>query len=214
MKIATTRFERFRLFSLIGVLMIAAAAIVLPLSLRTHAGPARQGVSAERSSLNSQKSAAPIRAAAVMRSFAPFSESIATYAWDCSTPRTVFAYGETVCAITDGVDLSFPGGRWVNWILLNPATVVSGGQGQADITTNPQVFRFKPTISGNYKVSIAQTGDISQTPADFTVQDPPIITYASDCVTRKTVFDLQAADKTVCAKVTGGFAGQTVIWSN
>src|SRR5688500_7354048 len=45
-----------------------------------------------------------------------FQETIATYAADCTTPKSSFVLGETVCAKTDSVDLNFPGGRWVHWL--------------------------------------------------------------------------------------------------
>ncbi|MCM3906396.1 MAG: DUF5011 domain-containing protein [Pyrinomonadaceae bacterium] len=48
-------------------------------------------------------------------------------------------------------------------------------------------------------------------------QSPPPITvstYASDCSTPKTVFNLQDTNKTVCAKVTGAQFGWSIIWSN
>lgn len=43
-----------------------------------------------------------------------------------------------------------------------------------------------------------------------------VATYASDCVTPKTVFNLQDPDpgKTVCAKVTGADPSWVIIWSN
>ncbi len=41
-----------------------------------------------------------------------------------------------------------------------------------------------------------------------------VATYASDCTTPQTVFNLQDADKTVCAKVTGGQPSWRIIWSN
>jgi uncharacterized repeat protein (TIGR01451 family) len=43
---------------------------------------------------------------------------------------------------------------------------------------------------------------------------PTIQTFAGDCTTPKTVFDLQASDKTVCAHVTGGQPFMQLIWSN
>jgi uncharacterized repeat protein (TIGR01451 family) len=129
-------------------------------------------------------------------------ETIETFADDCSTPKTAFSLGETVCAKTDGVDLMDT--RFVNWILLgSPNTVVYGGEGITDITTNPQTFTFIPTDQGSYKVSIAIPGDISQTPAGFTVGPPAstvISTYAADCTTPKISFSL---GETVCAKVNG-----------
>ena len=41
-----------------------------------------------------------------------------------------------------------------------------------------------------------------------------VATYAGDCTTAKTVFNLQDADKTVCAKITGATPGWQAIWSN
>jgi uncharacterized repeat protein (TIGR01451 family) len=41
-----------------------------------------------------------------------------------------------------------------------------------------------------------------------------VTTYASDCTTPKTLFNLQDTDKTVCAKVTGAQPSWQIIWSN
>ena len=45
---------------------------------------------------------------------------------------------------------------------------------------------------------------------------PPltIATYAGDCTTAKSVFNLQDLDKTVCAKITGADSDWRIIWSN
>jgi uncharacterized repeat protein (TIGR01451 family) len=45
---------------------------------------------------------------------------------------------------------------------------------------------------------------------------PPVSvqTYAGDCTTPKTVFNLQDSDKTVCAKVTGALSYWRLIWSD
>lgn len=130
--------------------------------------------------------------------FAPVQETISTFAADCTTPKTSFILGETVCAKTDGVTLNED--RFVNWI-LQPSTVVSGGAGVTDITTNPQQFLYMPTAIGSYKVSIAIPTDISETPAGFTVTAaPPIATYDSACTTAKTTFSL---NEVVCVKVDG-----------
>ena len=48
-------------------------------------------------------------------------------------------------------------------------------------------------------------------------QDPPpptVTTYAGDCTTGKSVFNVQDSDTTVCAKVTGAQPGWVIIWSN
>jgi uncharacterized repeat protein (TIGR01451 family) len=43
---------------------------------------------------------------------------------------------------------------------------------------------------------------------------PTVATYAGDCTTSKTVFNLQDTDLTVCAKVTGANPNWRIIWSN
>jgi hypothetical protein len=127
-------------------------------------------------------------------------ETIDTFASDCTTPKTAFVLGETVCAKTDNVDLNFPGGRWVHWLRQN-LSIAYGGSGTTNITTNPQTFTFAPDTLGTWKVTIAETGDISQTPAVFTVSAPPPVgTYQADCVTPKSSFVL---GDTVCAKLVG-----------
>src|SRR5215213_354933 len=59
--------------------------------------------------------------------------SIATYADDCTTPKTVFEVGETVCVSVSGIaaDASFP--RRLRWEGPN-STIVQ----VTDITTDPQ----------------------------------------------------------------------------
>jgi uncharacterized repeat protein (TIGR01451 family) len=140
-------------------------------------------------------------------------ETIATFADDCSTPKAAFFLGETVCAKTDNVDLNFPGGRWVHW-LRQDLSIAYGGNGVTDITTNPQFFTFTPDALGSWKVSIAETGDISQTPAVFTVSLAPesIITYDSTCTVPRNSFTVGS---TVCAKADSNFSGTRYIhWVN
>jgi len=43
---------------------------------------------------------------------------------------------------------------------------------------------------------------------------PTVATFASDCTTSKTVFNVQDTDKVVCATFTGASPGWKVIWSN
>jgi HYR domain len=143
-----------------------------------------------------------------MRSFLPvpqpFAETIQTFAQDCSTPKTTFLAGETVCAKTDGVDLNYAGGRWVDWILTgNTNTILSGSRTTTLITTNPQTFTYAATAAGVYKVEITQDfngQDDPQTPAVFTVTTPAFATYASNCSTPQSSFNL---GQTVCIKVNG-----------
>jgi trimeric autotransporter adhesin len=142
------------------------------------------------------------------------SETISTFAGDCTTPRSTFFVGETVCAKTDNVDLNYAGGRWVDWILTGTQnTIVSGSRTTTLITTNPQTFTYAPNTAGVYKVEITQTGpngeDDPQTPAVFTVVDaPPMATYDSTCTIARTTFVL---GDTVCAKATG-LVGYRFAW--
>ena len=134
-------------------------------------------------------------------------ESIAIFAADCTTPKSVFTLGETVCAKTNNVDLNFPEpGRWVDWIYSGTTTtIVSGSRTTTRITTNPQTFTYTPTTAGLYKADITEDdgngGDNPQTASNgFTVQQPTLSTYASGCTTPKTSFNL---GETVCVKVFG-----------
>src|SRR5690349_2314856 len=62
-----------------------------------------------------------------------FSESVTLYAADCVTPKTAFNLGDTVCAKTDGIDLSVPNNFYMNWI-DSQSNQTNGGS----ITQNPQ----------------------------------------------------------------------------
>ena len=127
-------------------------------------------------------------------------ESVTLYAADCATPKSAFTLGETVCAQTDGVDLSVANNYYMNWI-DSSLNQTNGGS----ITQNPQTFLFVPPASGTYKATIGRVN-----PADSSiVANPPIFTvsggaalstYASDCATLQNVFTLGA---TVCAQVSG-----------
>lgn len=137
---------------------------------------------------------------------AVFAETIETFAADCTTSKSAFTLGETVCAKTDGVDLNYPGGRWVHWLRQN-LSIAYGGSSTTLIINNPQTFTFVPDQLGTWKVTIAETGDISQTPAVFTVNEPEgdsVAIYQSDCTTPATSFNL---GETVCAKISNAPIG-------
>jgi uncharacterized repeat protein (TIGR01451 family) len=137
-------------------------------------------------------------------------ETIAIFAADCTTAKTAFALGETICAKTDGVDLSVPGNYYVNWFHAN-STETNGGT----ITQNPQYFLFSlPTDSseaGTWKVNIgrvapAESSIIGNPPLFTVTQGPAISTFAYDTLlnqctnTPKTAFTL---GETVCATAVG-----------
>ncbi len=137
-------------------------------------------------------------------------ETIEIFAADCTTPKTAFALGETICAKTNGVDLSVPGNYYVNWFHAN-STETNGGT----ITQNPQYFLFSlPTDSseaGTWKVNIGRVSpaesSIIGNPPLFTVSAAQTIdTFAYDTLlqtctnTPKTSFVL---GETVCARSVG-----------
>jgi len=137
-------------------------------------------------------------------------ETVQVFAADCATPQTSFALGETICAKTDGVDLTVPGNFFMNWFHPD-GSATNGGT----ITQNPQYFLFSlPTSSteaGTWKANIGRVAppesSIVGNPPIFTVSAAPTIaTFAYDTVlqtctnTPKTSFVL---GDTVCARTVG-----------
>jgi hypothetical protein len=131
-------------------------------------------------------------------------ETIAVFAADCTTPKLSFNLGETVCAKTDGVDLTIPNNYYVNWTGPNGTTNDPGF-----ITQNPQYFLFSLPLGntnvGLWKPNIGRVtppeSSIIGNPPNFTVSEgPAIATFASDCTTPKTSFVL---GDMVCARISG-----------
>lgn len=103
--------------------------------------------------------------------------SITTYADDCTTPKTVFEVGETVCISVSGfsIDSFFP--RRINWVSPN-ATVVQA----TDITTDPQTDSLPITATfeagtvdsrGLWTVAVRNPFFyFREATAEFTVIDP------------------------------------------
>src|SRR6185295_6248474 len=140
-------------------------------------------------------------------------ETVELFAADCATPKSQFALGETICAKTDGVDLSVAGNYYMNWI-DSSLNQTNGGT----ITQNPQFFLFVPPSTGTWKATIGRVtpadSSIIGNPPLFTVTNsgPGVSTFTPDCVTAKTSFVL---GETVCATAagTGGAtARRRVIW--
>jgi uncharacterized repeat protein (TIGR01451 family) len=139
-------------------------------------------------------------------------ETVDLFASDCTTPKSAFSLGETVCAKTNGVDLTVPGNYYMNWI-DSQLNQTNGGT----ITQNPQFFLFVPPAAGTWKATIGRVSpadsSIVGNPPIFTVSTAPgISTYTPDCVTPKTSFVL---NDTVCATAaaTGGSAARRrVVW--
>jgi uncharacterized repeat protein (TIGR01451 family) len=139
-------------------------------------------------------------------------ETVELFAADCTTPKTAFSLGETVCAKTNGVDLTIPGNYYMNWI-DSQLNQTNGGT----ITQNPQYFLYVPPAADTYKATIGRVApadsSIIGNPPLFTVSNGPgISTYTPDCLTPKTSFVL---GNVVCAtaQATGGAAARRrVVW--
>jgi uncharacterized repeat protein (TIGR01451 family) len=210
---------RFHFLILIAVFTITAAVLALPIhSVRSSSlplGSATQAsiapvpatanlagfLKASDSTIVAPWTSSTFRSPLPMPTPTPTPETITTYASNCTTPKTSFVLGETVCAQTVFVTET---NRFVNWCVACP-TIAYGGAGVTDITTDlPQNFLYTPVVTGTWKATIADSLDSSIVPAVFTVvsvnQTAAIATYAADCVTPKTVFNL---GDVVCAIATG-----------
>ena len=81
------------------------------------------------------------------------------------TPKTEFNLGESVCAKTDGIDLSVPNNHYINWI-DSQLNQTNGGT----ITQNPQYFLFVPPTTGTWKATVGRVN-----PADSSIiGNPPL----------------------------------------
>lgn len=192
-----------RFVTLLGVLIIVAAAMVGPIySVRSSAFRSRvsspvaaaNGMSAKENRGNSMI-ASNLKSfqsrSTAFRSFLPTPpaapETIETFASNCTTPKTDFDLGETVCAKISGVPIGplYPALR-IGWV--SPyGSLTQGG----NITTDPQNFTYLiPTSQtqtftdagggtvvvdnrGTWSVSTFSRLDGSfRAKADFTVHDP------------------------------------------
>jgi uncharacterized repeat protein (TIGR01451 family) len=137
-------------------------------------------------------------------------ETVELFAADCSTPKTVFNLGETVCAKTNGVDLTVPANHYMNWI-DSQLNQTNGGT----ITQNPQFFLFVPPTIDTWKATIgrvtpADSSIIGNPPLFDVVDRPGISTFLPTCTTPKTEFVL---GETVCAVARGGLAApRRIAW--
>src|SRR6185503_4268491 len=163
----TTPRSLTRIIGLVAVIGLLVISFFSSSSFSERKPPAAFSPVESRSSMN-YEAPSPLTKLLAFNSSPLFAETIDTFASDCSTPKSSFTLGETVCAKTDSVDLNFPGGRWVHW-LRSDLSIASGSSTTTLITQNPQFFSFVPDQTGSWKVTIAETGDISQTPAVFTV---------------------------------------------
>jgi len=215
-------FTRINPILLIGVFIIAVAVLAVPIysvhssSLPIGASKASvpSGPPAKVSQIGSLSANSIIHGSwsstidSLLPVPLPSPETVEILAADCETPKTEFFLGETVCAKTDNVTES---DRWVNWLSPPDSHVAHGGPTETLITQNPQTFTYTPTVTGGWKATIADPLDSSIVPAYFNVNSvPPIATYASNCQTPKSTFNL---GETVCARVVGfGGSNNRLAW--
>jgi hypothetical protein len=216
------QFKHVRSLVLISAFIIAVAAVAVPFySVQSKLLPAPGSLAASaRQKGSTAKTTRRSGWAPTLNLPSITGETIAIFAADCSAPKTEFNLGEVVCLKTDGVDLiSTPNNYYVN--LDGPSGIING----PTITQNPQysLMALPTSPTGNTGTWKANIGRVS--PAESSIiGNPPLFTvseglaigiFASNCTTPKSVFNLQDADKTVCAKVTGATDPTwRIIWSN
>lgn len=111
----------------------------------------------------------------------PDPESITTFAADCTTPKTEFNLGDTLCAKLTGAPLGPPVQRVINWtgpfrLIVSSANVVTNPQTELFTIPAPAAYVVNgETVDnrGTWSVSGTATSDASlQVGALFTVHDP------------------------------------------
>lgn len=210
---SVTRIAAFLALVTLIAIPLFSSSLASSTSEASRALPVPRSVSDKSAAINSNMFGSFLHAGkqpALLPSLPQGSETIAIFAADCTTAKTAFALGETICAKTDGVDLSVPGNYYVNW--FHPDSSQTNG---GTITQNPQYFLFSlPTSSteaGTWKANIgrvtpAETSIIGNPPLFTVSQGPAISTFAYDTLlnqctnTPKTAFTL---GETVCATAVG-----------
>ncbi len=196
--------KRLSSILLIGVFVIVAAVLAVPVysvhSTSKSVGSSQAKIAAGPTAKASQLNLLP-RSSSTL-DFLPVpanaAQTIATFAQDCTTPKTVFQLGDTVCAAVSMVEET---DRFVNWLAPPDSTVAFSSPTIPDNQTH--TYSYTPLVAGGWKATIADPTDSSITPVEFLVVGPqtdPIATYAGDCLTPKTTFTL---GDTVCAKQIG-----------
>lgn len=201
--------SRFNYLIMFGMLLIAVVGMALPAVHSSSTADRSGGDKASPRSLSAARVPGYVNWLPAMAPVALAGETIEIFAADCTTPRTKFAAGETICAKTDGVDLiTEPNNYYVNWHHPDNSTTNGG-----TITTNPQYSLFSIPTSGSYlgtwkanigRVTPAESSIIGGPPT-FTVSEAPTIaTFAHNGVactnTPKTNFVI---GDTVCARTFG-----------
>ena len=202
---------RFNSLIMFGMLLIATVGMALP---AVHSSSTAEPSAGDKASTRSLSAGRFSGYGNWLPSVAPAAlagETIEIFASDCTTPKTAFAAGETICAKTDGVDLTtVPNNYYVNWHHPDNSTTNGG-----TITTNPQYTLFSIPTSGSYlgtwKANIGRVdpaeSSIIGNPPTFTVSArQTIATFAWDITgqtctnTPKTNF---VVGETVCARTAG-----------
>jgi uncharacterized repeat protein (TIGR01451 family) len=102
---------------------------------------------------------------------APSTESIATFASNCSTPQSIFFLGDTVCAVATGSPLGPPAQRRIEWVSPDGSVFELGPFLSAD----PQSDSIQiPTTGpvGTWQVKTVDRSNSGFASAKFTVRDP------------------------------------------
>jgi hypothetical protein len=184
-------FEPHRfLLLIVGVFIVAAAVVAVPVySVRSNSSPTERSRDSKSSEAPTKQSQLDLLAALRSESVSSWSSNfrsllpvpqatpdpIATYSADCTTPKTTFVLGDTVCAKATGL------------IGYRFAWVDSAGyiRQRTDITTDPQTDTFTlpstqtsvingTTVDnrGEWRVNAITSRGSLKSSAFFTVKDP------------------------------------------
>lgn len=116
---------------------------------------------------------------AVLMAWTPFltasdAESIATFELDCSTPKSVFILGDSVCAVATGAPLGPPTQRRFEWVAPDGTVLRLGpdilSDSQPDLVVIPKSGSFAQV--GTWTVKTVDASNNGFSVARFVVHDP------------------------------------------
>lgn len=191
-------------FALIGVFLIMAAVVAVPLYSARSSSLSRGSQASTKSGTPAKPGNVASRAVSGVASLdpgsslfapapAPFAEGIATFASDCTTPQSDFNLGDVVCAKASGVPVTvFP---WhVLWV--DPVGFVRQSDPAVSDDTATYMYQLPATATsvvndetvdnrGNWKVNLVRSNGAIRQTAVFTVHEPA--TPVADVFVQKVV---------------------------
>ncbi len=197
--IATQRFlTRLNSFILVGVFIVLAAVVAVPFySARSSSLPGAKalasttGTTASMATSNPRVAPWPSIFNPLLPAPQPSAEGIATYlASDCSTPKSDFDLGETVCAKASGVPPTlFP---WqVAWLNTAGLILQTAAASTDDATQFYFTLPMTPSSVGTWRVNLLRANGAVRQSAPFSVHNPALAN--ADVLVQKFVHSVSAS---------------------